>query len=76
MIQRRVKSFEQCIKESLIDRRLTRVPLQKTNEHITAKEGAMHIDLVPQLPLSGHSDMIVKAMDVFSRYSFAYPTSN
>ena len=50
-------------------------PLQNPNEHFTAPEDAMQIDLVPELPPSGYEN-IVTAMDVFSRYLFAYPTSN
>ena len=69
-------SCEQCIRESRIDRSLTRPPLQNPNEHITAPEDAMQIDLVLELPPSGGYENIVTAMDVFSRYLFAYPTSN
>ena len=69
-------SCEQCIRESRIDRSLTRPPLQNPNEHITAPEDAMQIDLVPELLPSGGYENIVTAMGVFSRYSFAYPTSN
>ena len=36
----------------------------------------MEIDLVPRLPPSGGNENIVTAIDVFSRYLFAYPTSN
>ena len=36
----------------------------------------MKIDLVPELPSSGGYENIVTAMDVFSRYLFAYPTSS
>ena len=36
----------------------------------------MQIDLVPELPPSGGYENIVTAMDVFSRYLFAYPTAN
>ena len=36
----------------------------------------MQIDLVPGLPPSGGYENIVTAMDVFSRFLFAYPTSN
>ena len=36
----------------------------------------MQIDLVPELPPSGGYENIVTAMDVFSLYLFAYPTSN
>ena len=69
-------SCEQCFREPRIDRSLTRPPLQNPNEHITAPEDAMRIDLVPELPPSGSNENIVTAMDVFSRYLFAYPTSN
>ena len=69
-------SCEQRIKESRIHRNLTRPPLQNPNEHITAPEDAMQIDLVPELLPSGGYENIVTAMDVFSRYLFAYPTSN
>ena len=50
--------------------------MQNPNEHITAPEDAMQIDLVPELPPSGGREIIVTAMDVFSRLLFAYPTSN
>ena len=46
-------SCEQCIRDSRIDRILTRPLLQNPNEHITATEDAMQIDLVPQLSPSG-----------------------
>ena len=69
-------SCKQCIRESQIDRSLTRFFLQNPNELITAPEDAMQIDLVPELSPSGGYENIVTAMDVFSRYSFAYPTSN
>ena len=36
----------------------------------------MQIDLVPELAPSGGYTNFVTAMDVFSRYLFAYPTSN
>ena len=70
-----VMSCEQCIRDSRIDRNLTR-PLQNPNDHITAPEYAIQFDLVPELPPSGGYENIVTAMDVFCRYLFAYPTSN
>ena len=76
LIREWVISCEQCIRESRIDPSLTRPPLQNPNEHITAPEDAIQIDLVPELPPSGGYENIVKAMDVFSRYLFAYPTTN
>ena len=69
-------SCEQCISESRIDRSLSRPPLQNPNEHITPPEKTMQIDLVPELPPSGGYENIVTTKDVFSRYLFAYPTSN
>ena len=71
-----VMSCEQCIRESRIDRSLTRPPLQTPNEHITAPEDSMEIDLVPEIPPSGGYENSLTAMDVFSRHLFAYPTSN
>ena len=78
LIREWVMSCEQCIRESRIDCSLTRPPppLQNPNEHITAPDDAMQIDLVPELPPSGGYTNIVTAMVVFSRYLFAYPTSN
>ena len=76
LIREWVMSCEQCIRESRIDPSLTRPPLQNPNEHITAPEDAIQIDLVPELPPSGGYENIVTAMDVFSRYLFAYPTAN
>ena len=75
LIREWIMSCEQCINESRIDRSFTRLPLQNPNEHITAPEGAMQIDLVQELSPSRSYENIVTAMDVFSRYLFAYPTS-
>ena len=36
----------------------------------------MQIDLLPELPPSGGYENIITAIDVFSRYAFAYPVSN
>ena len=36
----------------------------------------MQIDLLPGLPPSGGYENIITAIDVFSRYAFAYPISN
>ena len=69
-------SCEQCIRESCIDRRLGRPTLQNPNEHITAPEDAMQINLVPELPPCGGFENIVTDLDMFSRFLFAYPTSN
>ena len=69
-------SFEQCIRESQIDRSFIRFPLQNPNEQINVPENALRIELVPELPPFGGYENTVTAMDVFSRFLFAYPTSN
>ena len=76
LIREWVMSYEKCIRELRINPKLTRPSLQNPNKHITVPEDAMQIDLVPGLPPSGGYENIVTAMDVFSRYLFAYPTSN
>ena len=76
LIREWVLSCEQCLRESRINPQLTRPPLQNPNEYITAAEDAMQIGLVPGLPPSGGYENIVTAIDVFSRYLFANPTSN
>ena len=76
LIKEWVLSCEQCLGESRINPRLTHSPLQNPNEYITAPEDAMQIDLVSGLPPSGGYENIVTAIDVFSRYLFAYRTSN
>ena len=60
-------SCEECLRESRINPRLTRLPLQNPNQYITAPEGAMQFDLVPGLPPFGSYENIVTVMDVFSR---------
>ena len=76
MITEWVMSCEKCIKESRINRRLTRAPLQNHNEYNFALEDTIQIDLVPEISPSGGYEKDVTAMDVFSGYLFAYPTSN
>ena len=76
LIREWVMSCEQRIRESRIDRSLNDPPLQNPNEHFTAPGEAMQNDLVPERPPSGGYENIVTTMVVFSRYLFAYPTSN
>ena len=61
-------SCYQCLKESGIIRRLELLPLHNPNECITAPEGAMQLDLLPELPPSSGFESIVTAIEVFSRF--------
>ena len=76
LIRQWVMSSKQCIRKSRVDDSLTQPALQNPIQHITAPEGAMQIDLVPELPQSVGYEKIVTAMDVLSTYLFAYPTSS
>ena len=73
LIRQRVMYCEQCIGESGVDDRLTRLALQNPSEDIAAHEDAVQIDLVPELPPSGGYEFILTAMDVFSIYFFELP---
>ena len=69
-------SCEQCLKESRNICQHTRPPLQNYNDYITVPEDAMKSYLLPAfLHFDGYEN-ILTAMDAFSRYLFAYPTSN
>ena len=75
LIRQWVMSCQQCIWESRVDDSLRQPALQNPSEHITAPGDAMQIDLVAELPPSGGYENLVTAMDVFSRFLCAYPTS-
>ena len=75
LIKHWVMSCEQGIRESRVDDRLTRPALREPSEQITALEGTMQIDLVPEIPPSGDFQNIVAAMDKFCSFLFANPTS-
>ena len=64
---------KQCVRESLVDNIITRLPLQNPSEHIIGTEDAMQIDLVREVTRSGGYENIVTAIDVYSRHLFAYP---
>ena len=71
-----VISFEQCIRESGVDRSLNKLPQQNPKKHLTAPEYAMQVVFVPGLPPSGGYENVVAAMDLFSSYFIAQLTSN
>ena len=76
MIRDWVMSCEQCLKESRMSRRLTRLPVQNPKKYIISPEDARQIDLVTELTPSGGYENIVTAVDVICRFLFAYPTFN
>ena len=71
-----VMSCEQSIREARIDCSFNHFHLQNLNEHFTAPEDALYIDLGPELTPSGGYDFIATAFVVFSRFLPAYPIFN
>ena len=73
-----VRDFELCIQ----DKRINNTRIKNTPEFIhipewdLGPEDVMQIDLLPELPPSGGYEKIITAIDVFSKYAFAYPVSN
>ena len=60
------------IKNARITPELIHIP-----EWDLGEEDLMHIEIVPELPPSGDSENNIRAaIDVFSRYAFAYPVFN
>ena len=53
LMRKWIISCDQGIRESLIDRSITRPPLENPEKLVIAPEDAMQIDLVPELPTSG-----------------------
>ena len=76
VIREWVMSCEQCIRQSRINLSFTCPPMKNPTELTTAPENAMQFKFVPELSPSVGFGIIETALDAFSRYLFAYPTSN
>ena len=68
-----VQVCEICIKDKRIPNSSITTELLNLPERDLSTEDAMQIDLLPNLPPSGGYENIIIAIDVFSRYLFAYP---
>ena len=71
-----VRDFEICIQDIRINNKRITPELIHILEWDLRAEELMQIDLFPELPPCGGSEKIITAIDVFSRYAFAYPVSN
>ena len=67
---------EICIRDKRINNTQITPELIHIPEWDLGPEYLMQIDLLPELPPSGGYENIFTAIDVFSRYAFAYPVSN
>ena len=71
-----VRDCEICIQDKRINNTRLSPDLIYIPEWDLGPEGLMQIHLLPELPPSGGYEKIITAIDVFSRYAFAYPFSN
>ena len=71
-----VLDCERCIQDKRINNTRITAELIHTPEWDLGPEDLMQIDFLPELPPSGGYENIITAIDVFSRYAFAYPVSN
>ena len=71
-----VRDCEICIQDKRINNTRSTPELIHIPEWHVRQEDLMQIDLLPELPPSGGYENIITAIDVFSRYAFAYPVSN
>ena len=71
-----VRDCEICIQDKRVNnKRITPEPIH-IPEWDLGPEDLMQIDLLPELPPSGGYENIIIAIDVISRYAFAYPVCN
>ena len=71
-----VRDCEICIQDKGIDNTRIFPEFIHIPEWDLGPEDLMQLDLLPELQQSGGYESIITAIDVFSRYAFAYPVSN
>ena len=71
-----VRDCEKCIQNKRIKNTRITPELIHNPQGDLGPEDLMQINLLPELPSSGVYENIITAIDVFSRYAFAYPVSN
>ena len=76
IIKKWVQACATCIKHKRIPNSTITPELLNLPEWDLGPEDAMQIDLLPNLPPSCGYENIITAMDVFSRYLFAYPVTD
>ena len=71
-----VRKSEICIQDKRINNTRITFELIHIPERDLGQGVFMQINLLPELPPSGGYENVITAIDVFSRYTFAYPLSN
>ena len=75
-VKKWVEGCEQCARDKQVPNTTTTPELLNLLEWDLGPEDAMQIDLLPNLPPSGVYENVLTAIDVFSRYLFAYPLTD
>ena len=70
-----VQNCQMCIQNKRINNDLLKTELLNCPEWDLGPEDFLQMDILPNLPASEGFDNIITAIDVFSRYLFAYPTT-
>ena len=70
-----VTKCQMCIQNKRINNDLLKTELLNCPEWVLGPEDILQMDIFPNLPPSGGYDNIITAIDVFSRYLFAYPVT-
>ena len=71
-----VSKCTDCIMNKRINTDLLRTELLNCPDFDLGPEDALQMDILPNLPPSGGFENIITAIDVFSRYLFAYPVTH
>ena len=74
-IKQWVSTCQVCIQTKRINNDLLRTELLNCPEWDLGPEDILQMDILPNFPPSGGYDHIITAIDVFSRYFFAYPVT-
>ena len=75
-VKKWVEGCEQCARDKRVPNATITPELLNLSEWDLGPEDAMQIDLLPNLPPSGGFENVLTAIDVFSRYLFAYPLTD
>ena len=75
-VRKWVEGCEQCARDKRVPNATITPEVLNLPEWDLGPKDAMQIDLLPNLPPSGGYENVLTAIDVFSRYLFAYPLTD
>ena len=75
-VKKWVEVCEQCARDKGVPIAAITPELTNLPERVLGPEDAMQINLLPNVSLSGGYEIVLTAIDVFSRYLFTYPLTD